>query len=328
VCFLGFGNVGRALASLLAEREAELRARYGIALRVTGVAARRLGWLAAPDGLDPARPAGASCGDAADWLARARPDVVFETLPLDPHAGQPALDLLRLVLASGAHAISANKGPVVHGHADLARRAAAAGRRYLFESAVMDGAPVFSLARHSLPLAGLRGVRGVLTSTATVVVEAVERGLSVADGVAAAQRLGIAEADPAYDVDGWDSAVKLCALAVVLFGVPLRPPEVARVGIGGLDPAVVRRARQDGRPYRLVARLALHGPGRVDARVAPEQLAATDPLAPVHGTDLVLCYDADVFPGGLTVRSGAPDLRTTAYGLLADFLTAVGATGG
>jgi homoserine dehydrogenase len=193
---------------------------------------------------------------------------------------------------------------------------------------VMDGAPVFSLARHSLPLAGLRGVRGVFTSTATVILEAVEGGSSVAEGVAAAQRLGIAEADPGYDVDGWDSAVKLCALAVVLFGVPLRPGDVARVGIGALDPAVVRGALRNGRPYRLVGRLEVHDPGRVVARVAPERLAATDPLAPVRGTDLVMCYDADVFPGGLTVRSSAPDLRTTAYGLLADFLAAVGVTGG
>jgi homoserine dehydrogenase len=328
VCFLGFGNVGRALAGLLAERRAELRARHDIDLRITGVATRRLGWLAAPGGLEPAAPVGVRCADVSDWLARARPDVVFETTPLDPHHGQPALDLLRAVLASGTHAISANKGPVVHGYSDLTRLAASVGRRYLFESAVMDGAPVFSLARRCLPLAGLRGLRGVFTSTATVVLEAVERGLRIADGVAEAQRLGIAEADPAYDIDGWDSAVKLCALAVVLFGAPLRPADVSRMGIGALDPDAVRRARQDGRPYRLVGRLDARAPGRLDARVAPEPLAPTDPLGAVRGTDLVLCYDADVFPGGLTVRSGAPDLRTTAYGLFADFLAAVGATAG
>src|SRR5262249_60279077 len=107
---------------------------------------------------------------------------------------------------------SANRGPVVHGYRELPRLAAARGAGYRFESAVMDGAPVFSLARDCLPLAGLTAVRGVFTSTATVVLEAVERGLTIADGIAEAQRLGIAEADPSYDVDGWDTAVQVFAV--------------------------------------------------------------------------------------------------------------------
>ncbi|HKG92861.1 MAG TPA: hypothetical protein VKA84_13245, partial [Gemmatimonadaceae bacterium] len=147
IAFLGYGNVGRALAALLAARRDALRERYGVEYRVAGVATRRGGWIAAPDGLDPAAPAGQRCASVDEWLARARPDVVFETTVLDPHAGQPALDYLRAVLAAGAHAVSANKGPVVHGYAELSRLAAAAGRRYLFESAVADGAPVFSLVR-------------------------------------------------------------------------------------------------------------------------------------------------------------------------------------
>ena len=327
--FIGFGNVGRALAALLGSRRSTVGARYGIDYRVTGVASRRLGWWADERGLDPAAPAGGRCADQREWLTRARPDVVFETTPLDPHTGQPALDYLRESLAAGAHAISANKGPIVHGYRELARVAAAAGRQYLFEAAVMDGAPVFSLVRHCLPLAGLRGVRGVFTSTATVVLEALERGATIAHGVAEAQRLGVAESDPSYDVDGWDSAVKLCALAAVLFDASLAPTEVSRVGIANLDSHAVRRARADGAPYRLVGRLRRESTGSVEARVAPERVPATDPLGVVRGTDLVVCYEADVFPGGLSVASGSPGLTTTAYGLFTDFLTAVGAlTGG
>lgn len=328
--FLGFGNVGNALARLLLDRRTALRERYGVEFRITGVATRRRGWWADPAGLDPAAPAGIRGTDVREWLARSRPQVVFETLPLDPHAGQPALDYLREVLAAGAHAISANKGPVVYGYHELARLAASTGRAYRFESAVMDGAPVFSLARHCLPLAGLTSVRGLFTSTAGVVLDAVERGLSVAEGIAQAVRLGIAEADPRYDVDGWDSAVKLCALATVLFGVPLRPADVAREGIASLDPEAVRRARSDGAPYRLVGRLD-RGSGRgvagsLSARVGPERTPASDPLGAAHGADLVLCYEADVFPGGLVVTSRAPDLTTTAYGLFSDFLDAIGAS--
>lgn len=323
LAFLGFGNVGRATWALLQARRAALRARYGLAFRVTGVATRRGGWWADASGLDPAQPSGTRCADVADWLARARPDLVLESLPLDPLTGQPALDYARAALRAGAHLVSANKGPVVHGYRELSRLAGTAGRRYLFEAAVMDGAPVFSLVRACLPLADLRGVAGVFTSTATVVLEAIEAGHTVHEGIARARALGVAEENPAFDVDGWDSVVKLCALAAVLFDAPIAPGAVERAGIGALAPHAVRAARADGRPYRLVGRLARRGADLV-ARVAPEQLSRHDPLA-VRGTTLVLRYDADVFPGGLTVTSRDPDNTTTAYGMLADLITALGA---
>jgi homoserine dehydrogenase len=323
LAFLGFGTVNHALHALLERRRDALAREHGIEWVVTGVASRRIGWRADARGLDPAHPTGVDHGTVDAWLDAARPDVVLEAIALDPHAGQPALDYLRAALAHGAHAISANKGPVVHGWRDLCARAAAAGRRYRFEAAVMDGAPVFSLARACLPLAGLRGVRGVFTSTATVVLEAVEEGLSVDDGIARAQALGIAEADPSYDVDGWDSAVKLCAVANVLLGGDLRPAAVARGGIRALDPDAVRRARDEGRPYRLVGEVARGADGAVHARVAPARCGPDDPLGAVRGTTLVMHYDAEVFPGGLTVASHAPDPTTTAYGMFADLVNVV-----
>jgi hypothetical protein len=102
LAFIGFGNVGRALAALLASPHSAVSERYGIDYQVTGVAARRLGWWADERGLDPAALGGVRCADLRDWLARARPDVVFETTPLDPHAGQPALDYPRESLAAAA----------------------------------------------------------------------------------------------------------------------------------------------------------------------------------------------------------------------------------
>jgi homoserine dehydrogenase len=321
IAFLGFGNVGQALHALLTRRRDALARDHGIVCTVTGVASRRLGWRADAAGLDPAHPAGLVCRDVHHWLAESRAEVVFEAITLDPHTGQPALDYLRASLEYGAHAISANKGPLVHGYRELLGLAADRRRQYRFEAAVMDGAPVFSLGRECLPLAGLRVVRGVFTSTATVVLEAVEEGLSIGDGVARAQRLGIAEADPSYDVDGWDSAVKLCAVANVLLGGDLRPSDVAREGIRSLNEASVRQARADGRPYRLVGEVERDDSGAVRARVAPAQCAPGDPLGAVRGATLVMHYEADVFPGGLTVTSHDPDPTTTAYGMLADLVS-------
>ena len=325
VAFLGFGNVARALARLLESRRSELAVRYGVSCHATGVASRSLGWWADADGLTPTSPQSATrCYDIGDWLLTARPDVVFETIPLDPHTGQPALDYLAETLRLGVHAVSANKGPVVYGYQRLNALAEAHAKLYRFEAAVMDGAPVFSLVRRCIPLAGMRGVSGVFTSTATVVLEAVERGGSIDDGIREAQALGIAESDPAYDVDGWDTVVKLCAMSNVILERALRPADVQRTGIRDLDPTSIRAAYRDGNPYRLVGRVSVDHDA-IDARVQPEQVPAGSALA-VSGATLVTHYDAAVFPGGLTMTSFGPDLTTTAYGMFADFLECIGAT--
>ena len=325
VAFLGFGHVAKALVRLFDARRDALARELGVAVHATGVVSRSLGWWANPDGLAVTAPqSGTRCYDVADWLLTARPDVVFETIALDPATGQPALDYLAEALRAGCHAISANKGPVVHGYHRLAALAEAHGRLYRFESAVMDGAPVFSLVRRTLPLAGIRAVSGIFTSTATVALEAVERGGSIDDGIREAQRLGIAEADPSYDVDGWDSAIKLCALSTVVLGRSLAPGAVVREGLRSVDATAVRAARQVGEPYRLVGRVAIAG-ADVVASVGPERVAAGSPLA-VTGSTLVTHLDAEVFPGGLTITSSGPDLTTTAYGMFADFLECIGAT--
>jgi homoserine dehydrogenase len=292
------------------------------AFTITGVASRRTGWWANASGLDPAAPTGTECRDVHEWLAASKADVVFEAIALEPQTGQPALDYLRAALEHGAHAISANKGPVVHGYRELTELALRMGKHYRFESAVMDGAPVFSLVRECLPLAGLRGVRGIFTSTATIVLEAIEQGRSIADGIAHAQQLGIAEADPSYDVDGWDSAVKLCAVANVLLGGDLRPANVHRSGIRELDEGEVRRASTAGSPYRLVGDVRRDEAGVLRASVAPMQCERGSALA-VSGTTLVTHLEADVFPGGLTITSHDPDTTTTAYGMLTDFIGAI-----
>ncbi|MEP6619677.1 MAG: homoserine dehydrogenase [bacterium] len=323
VAFAGFGNVGRALHALLEQRREVLEREYGITFSVTGISSRRMGWMANGAGLDVMNPEGTDCRNIYQWLAESNADVVFEAIPLDANAGQPALDYLRAVLEHGADAISANKGPVVYGFRELTHLASVHGHGYAFEAAVMDGAPVFSLVRECLPLAGLRAVSGVFTSTATVVIEAVEEGLSIAQGIARAQQLGIAEADPSYDVDGWDSAVKLCAVANVLLSADLRPADVARQGLGSLDEAAIRRAHAEGRPYRLVGDIRPDERGVMRAVVRPVQCDTGGPLGVVHGATLVMHYEAEVFPGGLTVTSHDPDPTTTAYGMLADFVRLV-----
>ena len=327
LCFLGFGNVGRALARLFVSKSAELRDNYGIEWEITGVATRRMGWRASVEGIDVAQLLAGNdqTGAAADidgWLARARPDVVFETTSLNPETGQPAIEYMRKSLQAGAHVITANKAPIVYAYDELNEIALAQGRRLMFEATVQDSAPVFSLFRETLPAAKMRSFSAVFNSTTNIILETMEEGRSFAEGVKTAQELGVAETDPSHDVDGWDSVMKVCAIARVILRVPLRPTDVRREGIRGLDPATLQAARAEGRPYKLLSRATVNSDGSVTASVRPEQIPANDPLAGVRGTSLAVHFELDTIPG-LTIVSHRPNLQSTAYGLLADFVNAV-----
>jgi homoserine dehydrogenase len=328
------GNVNRALLRLLQKKDRELRER-GIAWRITGVATRRMGWVADANGLEaeallsegssPGSRAGAPAPlDVREWLRLAKVEVLFEATSLSPRDGQPAIDHLRAALEAGAHAITANKGPIVHAYEELSSLAMAKGRRFLFESTVMDGVPIFALFRDNLPVVRLGGFRGILNSTTNVILSGMEEGLSFSESLARAQQIGVAETDPSNDIEGWDAAVKVAALIRVLMGVPIRLDEIQREGIGRLSGEAVRAARAAGRPYKLVCRAQRTDHG-VTASVRPEQVPLSDALAWVAGTSSIVYFETDIFPG-LAITENNPGLEATAYGMLADFVRAVSET--
>jgi homoserine dehydrogenase len=260
--------------------------------------------------------------DIYEWLRLGKADAVFETSALNAATGQPAIDHMHAALESGAHAISANKGPVVHAYRELTALASAMRRRFLFESAVMDGVPIFSLFREAMPAVEIRGFRGVLNSTTNVILEGMESGLTFDEALKKAQELGVAESDPSDDIEGVDAAVKVVALANVLMNAELKLGDVQRYGIRDITTHHLRHARDLGQVWKLVCTANREPDGSVVAQVRPEHLKPDDPLAQVRGTSSVISFETDVLPQ-LIITEQDPGLETTAYGLLADFLTAV-----
>lgn len=120
LCLIGFGNVGRALLRLLHEKTEQMQSEHGVAWRLAGVATRRLGWMANAAGLETSALlegrafAHTKCADVGEWLRAARADVLLEASSLSKRDGQPAIDYIRAALEYGAHAVSANKGPIVY----------------------------------------------------------------------------------------------------------------------------------------------------------------------------------------------------------------------
>jgi homoserine dehydrogenase len=303
------------------------------------VATRRAGWIADPNGLDLVRVGGtlpsASLGQALpaksresnqgptnvqDWLKAARADILFEATSLNVETGQPAVDHIRAALHHGAHAITANKGPIVHAYRELRDLATTNGKRFLFESTVMDGVPIFSLF-DQLPVIHLRGFHGILNSTTNVILSEMESGLSFDESLKKAQTLGVAETDATHDIDGWDAVVKTAALITVLMDIPVKLEDIHREGIRELTTNAVRNGRRDGWPFKLVCRAQRTGNG-VKASVAPEKVLSTSPMGKISGTSSYIYFETDIFPG-LAITEENPGLYATAYGMLADFVRAV-----
>ena len=314
--------MNRTLAQLLEKKKQELLAR-GIEWRITGVASRSLGWIADVNGIDPQKLSSyRKSPDVRGWLKAADAHALFEATSLAPLSGEPAIEHIRAALESGAHAITANKGPVVYAYEELRDLAQKHGRRFLFESTVMDGVPIFSMFRNSLPALELKGFHGILNSTTNVILTGMEEGLSFEDSLGRAQKLGVAETDASHDIDGWDAVMKTVALVRVLMGYRMQVEEVERIGIRDLSGEEVRIAREAGTPYKLVCRAHISECATV-ARVCPEKVPIADPMAAVSGTSSIISFETDMFPD-LVITENSPRLDATAYGMLADFVEAVG----
>ena len=326
----GFGNVGTTLASLLADRDGH-PGLAGLDATVVGITTGSHGAIANALGLDLAaalesfRAYGAFAADHPDRADLDTPaavatldyDVLVELSPLSVRGrGEPAIGHVRAALDRGRHVVTANKGPVAWAYRELSALAERRGVLFRFEAAVMDGAPVFNLARHCLRGNRIERLEGVLNSTTNVVLEALAKGLDLQAAVARAQMLGVAEADPALDLDGWDAAVKLAALVNVLMDAELAPEVVARESVGSVTGERLAAAAAAGRVIKMVCAAERRGAG-VAASVRAVELARDHPLATAHGTSSVLRLLGDLV-GTIVVAEEAPDLRTTAYGVIAD----------
>lgn len=330
--FVGFGNVCRAFARLLMQKEDTLLTDYGLRVKVTGIITARHGACINPDGIDlnkalhlvqnkqdlAALGAQPFSGNTLDFIKICPADVLVETTPVNPQAGRPAIDHLRAGFEQGMHGITANKGPVVYAYRELTQLATSKGLKFRFESAVMDGAPIFSLHRKTLDGAEIEGFVGILNSCTNLLIEAMEAGTSLEDAILHAQQIGIAESDPSNDVDGWDAAIKVAALSTVLMRHPITPLEVDRTGIRGITTKMIASAKAEGKRWKLVCRGGWEKDQFI-AQVKPEMVSADSPLYSVAGTSSFVSFTLDVLPG-LGILESDPSPKTTAFGLLADLI--------
>jgi homoserine dehydrogenase len=338
LALIGFGNVARALARLFIRKQDLLKGQ-GVTFSFTGISTGRHGFAVNPDGLDIQKAlelvqsgkdisslSTVPVKDSLDVIQHSQADVMFENSPVNTQTGQPALDHIRKALGLNMHAITANKGPVVHGYRELTTLAESKVRKFKFESTVLGGAPVFSVFREAFPLAELTSFKGIFNATTNVILSRMEDGQSYDDALKYCQQIGIAESDPTNDVDGWDAAIKVAALATVLWDIPTTPQQINPTGIRGITSEMIAKAKTEGKRYKLVCSAEKAG-GKVTASVAPQLVDSTSPLYGMMYSSTGVTFRTDVILDYSITQTERDDMKggpiETAYGLFADFVNVV-----
>jgi homoserine dehydrogenase len=314
VALLGCGNVGGALAELLATRQEDIAARTGIRLELVGIAVA-----------DTTRPRSASIPrelfgtDAGALVVRNDVDVVVELIG----GTHPAHELIEAALRAGKPVVTGNKALLAVAGAELSELAASQGVDLLYEAAVAGAIPVVRSLRESLAGEQIVRVMGIVNGTTNFILTRMEDdGVDFEDALAEAQSLGLAERDPTADVEGHDAAAKAAVLAALAFGSDVVDADVHREGITGIRAVDVAYAKRLGYSVKLlaVAELVDGGP-ELSVRVHPAMVPAAHPLASVRGAFNAVFVEGAV-SGELMLYGRGAGGGPTASAVLGDLIDA------
>ncbi len=307
---IGLGTVGSQVAERLISAQTQLSRRAGVELCLKRVLVRdvkkRRAVEIAPDLLTL---------DPADVLEDPAIDVLVEVAGGD----EPMRSYLERAIAAGKHVITANKVVMAKHGPELLDAAVEKNVDLYFEAAVGGGIPLISTFRTDLQANRIEKVSAVINGTTNYVLGRMAAAeLSLSQAVSEAQAAGYAEADPTDDIGGYDATYKLAILASIAYEIKVRPDEIFREGIEGVEPVDFRYARELGYAIKLIAHTQRH-PGRVEARVHPAMVPLDHPLARVEGAENAVFVEGDLVGQVLLVGQGAGG-RPTASAVVGDLI--------
>ncbi len=333
VAIIGFGTVGSSFARILYNKEDLLKNRYGFECSVVAVSDIRKGSILDSNSLDlgeilrlndeTGRIDGYKGGikglDSHATIRESGADVVVEAAWTNLETGEPGLTHVREALRARKHVITSNKGPIALAYRELKALADKGGVQLKFECTVMSGTPAIMVGTEGLAGHVFTGFRGILNGTTNFILTKMEGGGSYTEALKEAQRLGYAEVEPSADVEGWDAVGKTVILANAVMGADIRPQDVEREGITKVSAWDIEAASQHRKRIKLVAK-AWRDDGQVRAKVSPEPVELTDPLAMVGGTTNALTYQTDGLGDVTIIGHGAGGVET-GHGILTDLLS-------
>ena len=334
LCMTGFGAVAQRFCQLLQEKKCFIRDNFGYEFLLTGISTPSRGTLIDLKGLDfgflfeietkkggfPQNHPGYRPFNPIQMIQECQADCLVELSTLSIRDGEPAASYIESAFEHKLHVITANKGPEAWKYHELQKKADEAGRQFLFETIVLDGTPSFNLVRDTLHGNQILGIRGILNGTSNYVLGRLEDGLSYEEAVKEAQALQIAEADPSLDLDGWDGAAKICAMANILMDAHMNPNEVSATSIRSVTRKALLEAKENGKSIKYICEAVRDSAGTIKLSVSPKLISKVDPFSHVNGTSAAFTLYTDL-AGELTIIQSNPGILQTAYGVYSDLLT-------
>ena len=305
----GLGTVGAEVVRLIERQGRVLSARCGRAIRVTAVTAR-----------SKAKKRDLDLG-AVTWakspLELAGDPEIDCFVELMGGAGEPALSAIETALKTGKSVVTANKALIAKHGLRLAKAAEQHGGALNYEAAVGAAIPIVKTLREGLAATAIHRVYGILNGTCNYILTRMEQeGLSFAECLKDAQRLGYAEADPSFDVDGHDTAQKLAILASLAFGTKVAQSAVYVEGISSIAPEDLRAAADLGYRVKLLG-VAMRTAKGIEQRVHPTMVPKSSSIAQVMGVTNAVTIDGEGIPPITLVGPGAGG-AATASAVVAD----------
>jgi homoserine dehydrogenase len=298
----GLGTVGAAVVRLLNAQASDLAARTGRKIVLTGVSAR-----------DSSRDRGVDLSGAeffADAAALARSQTIDLFVELIGGDEGSARESVEAALGAGKSVVTANKALLAKHGLALARLAESHHAALSFEASVAGGIPIVKTLREGLAGNRIDRVYGILNGTCNYILSRMElEGLSFADCLSEAQKLGYAEADPTFDIGGFDTAHKLAILASLAFGVKLDAGAISVEGIEDISLADLNAAAELGFRVKLLG-VAQRTPHGVEQRVHPTMVPLASAVAQVMGVTNAVTVDADAVNELTLVGPGAGGMAT------------------
>jgi homoserine dehydrogenase len=305
----GLGTVGASVVRILARQDNALAQRTGRPVRVTAVSAR-----------DRARDRGIDLSGKVwfdDPVALAGSSDVDCVLELVGGSDGVAKATVEAAIAAGKHVVTANKALLAKHGLTLARSAEAKGVALGFEASVAGGIPVIKTLREALPGNTISRLYGILNGTCNYILSRMElEGLTFAECLSDAQRLGYAEADPTFDVEGFDTAHKLALLTSLAFGTEIDAEAIYVEGISSIAPLDLAMARELGFRIKLLG-VAERTKTGIEQRVHPTMVPRTSAIAQVMGVTNAVTIDADAVKELTLIGPGAGG-DATASAVVAD----------
>jgi homoserine dehydrogenase len=310
VGLLGLGTVGSGTIEVLRRNREEITRRAGrdIVIKVAGARDLKKERAVNLDGIELTATAG-------EIVARPDIDIVVELIGGDTDARE----LVLKAIDAGKHVVTANKALLAKHGTEIFSRAHSKGVMVAFEASVAGGVPIIKAIREGLSANRIEWIAGIINGTCNyILTEMRDKGLPFDMVLAEAQRLGYAEADPAFDVEGIDAAHKLTILAAIAFGIPMQFDKVYTEGISRLTAIDIKYAEGLGYRIKLLG-ITRRTPGGIELRVHPTLVPARRLIANVEGVMNAVLVNADAVGPTLYYGRGA-GAEATASAVVADLV--------